>query len=182
MKEQVVARAYAKAIMNIGEKKKNNISKELLSFSHVMENCSNLRHVIYSGMFTMEEKVDVCKSVLKKMKLSTTFGDFISFLLQEKRMPLYSLILNEALKLDDEAKGVVHGYIEGVEASVGNDVKKKLVDYMEGYLKKKVILDYLTNNKITSGYRIVVEDLQLDASVDRQLDIFKESLLEGERM
>ena len=182
MKEQVVARAYAKAIVQIGKKKKIDISKELVRFSQMMEGCDRLRHVISSGMFTMEEKNSVCKFLFKKMKLSTTFGDFISFLLQEKRMLLYFLILKEALKLDDEAKGVVHGNVEGASASIGNDVKKKLVHYLEGYLKKKVILNYLTNNKITSGYRVVVEDLQLDASVDRQLDIFEESLLEGERM
>lgn len=181
MKEQVIARAYARSIVQIGKRRKVDVSKELAFFSKMMEDCSHLRHVIFSGMFSMEEKRDVCKSLVEKTRLSTTFGDFILFLLQEKRIPLYSLIFKEAVKLDNEAQGIIHGNVEGAEASIGNDVKKKLANYLEKCLKKKVVLNYQMSRKITSGYRACVEDLQLDASVDRQLDIFEESLLEEER-
>ncbi|MCY4523828.1 MAG: F0F1 ATP synthase subunit delta, partial [Halobacteriovoraceae bacterium] len=113
-------------------------------------------------------------------KSSSVFRDFIVFILQEKRMLFFSMILKEAKKLADDKKGVVHGEIEGIERSLSENVRKKLVGYLERHLKKKVIFNYSVNNKITSGYRVVVDDLQLDASVDKQLDIFEESLLEEE--
>ena len=178
MKEQVIAKAYAKAIVQIGKSKKIAISKELDSFFKIIKKSDNFRHVLFSGMFSIEEKENVCKALVKKMKLSTVFRDFVSFLLWEKRISLYSLIVKEALRLDDEAKGVIHGSVEGVESTISNDVNKKLVNYLEKSLKKKIFLNYVTKDNITSGYRVCVEDLQLDASVDKQLEIFEESLLE----
>ena len=151
MKEQVVARAYAKAVIQIGKSKKIDISKDLNNFFKLMEKSDNFKHVIYSGMFTMREKESVCHALVKKMKLSTTFRDFISFLLREKRITLYPLILKEALRLNDEAKGIVHGSVEGVESSIGNDINKKLINYLEKNLKKKVILNYVTNDKYNFG-------------------------------
>ncbi|MCY4524204.1 MAG: F0F1 ATP synthase subunit delta, partial [Halobacteriovoraceae bacterium] len=71
MKEQMIAKAYAKALVELGERKKIDLTKELDRFSLAMENCGDFRKTIYSGMFTMEEKIDVCNSLLKKIKSSS---------------------------------------------------------------------------------------------------------------
>ena len=56
-------------------------------------------------------------------------------------------------------------------------LEKKITAYLKGKINKDCKLDYVKNGKITAGYRVTVEDLQLDASLDNQLNKFKETVL-----
>ena len=47
---------------------------------------------------------------------------------------------------------------------------KKIKAYLEKELNKKIHLDYIRKPEMLAGYRMTVEDFQLDASLDKQLD------------
>ena len=49
--------------------------------------------------------------------------------------------------------------------------------YLQQKLGKEAILEYKKSETVTAGYRVTVEDLQLDASLENQLEKFKDSVL-----
>ena len=80
--------------------------------------------------------------------------------------------------IDDHEKGFLRGVIEGSADTISDEYKNKLMDAIKKELGgKEPILQYKQNNKVTAGYKVTVEDLQVDASVDNQLKHFKDSVL-----
>ena len=177
MKEQVIAKSYAKAIIELGDSQGVDVGRELMDFTRVINECNNLENVLFSEVFTIEEKIDVTEKILDKLKISPVLRHFIIFLLGEKRIHLFPSIFKEVVVLDDYNKGFMRGAIEGPDRQISENLKAEFIRYLGERVGKKVQLTYRKNENVTAGYRVSVEDLQLDASVDNQLDRFKESVL-----
>ena len=130
----------------------------------------------------MEEKIDVVAKVLDGLKVAPVTKHTIVFLLREKRIHLFPSIFKEVVVLDDYNKGFMRGMIEGPDQRISDHFKDEFTRYLGERIGKKktklkVELDYRKNDEVTAGYRVSVENLQLDASVDNQLDRFKKSVL-----
>ena len=82
--------------------------------------------------------------------------------------------------MDDDKRGFLRGVLEGAEESIDPSIKEKLSNYLKERLNKKTELNYRRNSEITAGYRMTVDDLQLDASLENQLEQFKNSVLSFE--
>lgn len=177
MKELAVARVYAKSLLELGDEKNIKIADELTKLTEVINASNNLENVLFLDLFTMEEKKTVFLEVAKKLNLSSITTETIKYLIEEKRIGILPLIFKEIIVLDDERRGFMKGVIEGTDEQIDPVFKAKI----EGFLKKKFgrepHLDYIQNNKISAGYKVTVEDLQLDASLDNQLEQFKQSIL-----
>ena len=128
-------------------------------------------------MFTAEEKLGVLNEVMKKLNLSQITTNFMQFLLQEGRIGLMPMIFKNIIVIDDHNKGFLRGTIEGSEETIPADIKEKLKTYLQSKLGREPILEYKKNANVTAGYRVTVEDLQLDASLENQLENFKNSVL-----
>lgn len=177
MKEQAVAKVYAKSLLELGDEKKVAIADELTKLTEVINKSNELENVMFLDLFTLEEKKTVFAEVAKKMNLSQITTETIKYLIDEKRIGILPLIIKEVIVLDDERKGFMKGTIEGTDAQIDPAFKAKI----EGFLKKKFNrdphLDYVQNANLSAGYKVTVEDLQLDASLDNQLEQFKQSIL-----
>jgi len=174
---QNISWTYANAITQLADEKKSDIAKELTEFNLLVNKNNDLETLLFSEVFTIEEKKDVLTQVIKKFNVSPMVSDLLFFLLQEKRIGLFPQVFKDVVVIDDDKKGFLRGIIEGPGTSIDETQKKKIVSYLKDKLNKEVDLEFVSSTKITAGYRITVEDLQLDASLENQLDKFKESLL-----
>lgn len=177
MKEQIIAKAYAQSIVELGEELKQDLVGELTKLTEVINKSNDLEIVLFLDVFTPEEKWSVLSQVISKMGLSQVTGNFMNFLIQEKRIGLMPMIFKNIIVIDDHKKGFLRGTIEGSEDSISPDVKEKLKSYLQKKLGREAILEYKKSGGVSAGYRVTVEDLQLDASLENQLEKFKESVL-----
>ena len=177
MSLQNISWTYAKAITQLAEEKQLDIAKELTEFSLLINKNNDFETVLFSDVFTIEEKKDVLAEVIKKFEISPMVSDLLNFLLQEKRIGVFPQVFKDVVVIDDEKKGFLRGIIEGPGTSIDEEQKKKIISYLKVKLHKEVELEFVPSTQITAGYRITVEDLQLDASLENQLDKLKESLL-----
>ena len=177
MNEQIIARAYAKSIIELSDELKVDVAEELTNFNILINKNNNFENLLFSEVFTVDEKTDVLNEVFKKAKVSALVKNSIFFLLNEGRMGIFPLIYKEMVVLDDHRKGFLRGTIEGGDAEVSNEFRTKITAYLEKKMNKKLELNYSQSESITAGYRVTVEDLQLDASLDNQLEKFKETVL-----
>jgi F-type H+-transporting ATPase subunit delta len=175
MKEQSIARVYAKALLEIGDEKKIDVVNELIKLTEVINSSNNLENVLFLDVFTTDEKKSVLSDIAKKINLSSLLTSSLNFIVEEKRLGILPLIVKECVVYDDERKGFLRGTIEGFEESISPELKEKIKSQLKKQLGKEPSLTYIKNNNITAGYKITVEDLQLDASVDNQLQQFKNS-------
>lgn len=177
MKEQNVAKAYAKAMIELSEKESIDICKEVTDFSIIINENNHLENLLFLDVFTVEEKQAVVGDVFTKMGVSNLLKNFVFFMIQEKRIGIFPLVFKELTVLDDHKKGFLRGTIEGNETEMPNEIYEKLKSFVSGKIGATPNLEYKQNDKITAGYKVTVEDLQLDATVDNQLNELKNNIL-----
>lgn len=177
MDQRIIAKAYAKSIYELATENNVDIVGELNQFNILVNKNNNFENLIFSDVFSAEEKTDVLKTVFSKLNSSSLVKNMLFFLIQEGRVGLFPLIYKDIVVLDDDKKGFLRGIIEGSDTQANEDFKNKIADYLKGKLNKNIELDYVQNSEISAGYRVTVEDLQLDASLENQLENFKNSVL-----
>jgi F-type H+-transporting ATPase subunit delta len=177
MKEQAVAKVYAKSIIELGDDKKIKIADELTNLTEVINNSNDLENLLFLDLFTLEEKKSVFAEVAKKLNLSEITTETIKYLIDEKRIGVLPLIIKEVIVMDDERKGFMKGTIEGSGTKIDAKFKEKIESFLKKKFNREPHLDYIQNQNISAGYKVTVEDLQLDASLDNQLEQFKQSIL-----
>lgn len=177
MKEQAVARVYAKSLLELGDEKNVKIADELTKLTEAINGSNDLENVLFLDLFTLEEKKVVFTEVAKKLALSQITTETVKYLIEEKRIGIFPLIFKEMIVMDDERRGFMKGTIEGTDVQIDPVFKAKIESFLKKKFGREPHLDYVQNNKISAGYKVTVEDLQLDASLDNQLEQFKQSIL-----
>lgn len=178
MKEQNTAKIYAKSFLELGKENNTNFAEELTKLTETINTSNDLENVFFLDVFSNEEKLDVFKAIAEKIKLAPVVVSAVNYLIQEKRIGLLPIIFKEIIIVDDHEKGFLRGVIEGSSETISDESKNKLMAAIKKELGgKEPILEYKQSDKITAGYKVTVEDLQVDASVDNQLKHFKGSVL-----
>ena len=177
MKEPIIAKAYAQSIVELGVEMKLDLVKELTTLTEVINKSNDLETLLFLDVFSAEEKLSVINEIMKKLGLSQVTTNFMQFLISEKRIGLMPMIFKNVIVIDDHNKGFLRGTIEGSEETIPADIKEKLKTYLQNKLGREPILEYKKSNNVSAGYRVTVEDLQLDASLENQLEKFKDSVL-----
>ena len=177
MREQAVARVYAQSLLQLGDEKKINIADELTKLTEVINKSNDLENIMFLELFTMDEKKAVFGEVAKKINLSPITVETVRYLIDEKRIGILPLIIKEVIVMDDERRGFMKGTIEGNGAEIDPVFKAKIESFLKGKLGREPHLEYVQNSGLSAGYKVTVEDLQLDASLDNQLEQFKQSVL-----
>lgn len=177
MKEQNIAKVYALSFIELALEKNIDIASELTTLTEVINASNDLENVLFLDVFTAEEKILVLKDISKKINLAPLVVSAVEYLVAEKRMNLLPLITKEIIVIDDNEKGFLRGTIEGSLKSIDESDVKKLSAYIKSKLGKEVKLNYVKSNEIASGFKVTVGDLQLDASLDGQLENLKQSIL-----
>ncbi len=177
MKEQIIAKAYAQSLVELSDELKLDLASELTKLTETINKSNNLETLLFLEVFTTEEKLSVLDVVMADLGLSNITKNFMHFLIQEKRIGLMPMIFKNVIVIDDHKKGFLRGTIEGSEDSIPANIKDNLKNYLQAKLGKETILEYKKNENVSAGYKVTVEDLQLDATLENQLEKFKESVL-----
>ena len=88
MSQGVIARRYAKALINLAEKDLENTGKSLTALADVFSNSTELSEVLSDTKVSSQIKQDVLKNILKKIKVSKLVDTFIRYLLAKRRIVL----------------------------------------------------------------------------------------------
>lgn len=178
MKEQNTAKVYAKSFIEIAKEKNINVAEEILNLTEVINMSNDLENVLFLDVFSNDDKKAVFKDIAQKINLSKEMIESVNFLIEEKRINLLPLISKEIIVMDDEEKGFLRGTIEGDTDKISEEHKNKLLGEIRKYITgKEMKFEYKKNEKLTAGYKLTVDDIQIDASVDKQFDRFKNSVL-----
>ena len=178
MKEQINAKVYAKAFINIAKEKNIKVAEEILNLTEVINLSNDLENVLFLDVFSNEEKKSVLADIAEKINLPKEIVESINFLIEEKRINILPLISKEIIVMDDDQKGFLRGTIEGSADSISDEDQAKLVGAIKKYITDKDMkFTYEKSDKMAAGYKLTVNDMQLDASMDTQLERFKNSVL-----
>ena len=177
MKDKNIAKIYAKALLVLGKEKNVAVVDEMINLTKVINSSNELENLLFLDVFTSDERKDVLNKLAPKINLNPLVLNMLHYLIEEKRMGVLPLIVKEMVVIDDELKGFLRGTIEGSAETIDQSIVDQMKEYLVKKLGKSPELEYKQNTNITAGYKVTVEDLQLDASLDAQFSKFKQSVV-----
>ena len=174
MQYNTVSRAYAKSLYQLGEEQGVAVTKQLTTLNEAINANNHFENVLFMDVFTIDEKIGVVEAVIQRLGLHQLVKSFLTFLIREKRVHLFPVIFKDLVCIDDHEKGFLRGILEGSDEKMEPAFLKKIKSYLEKELNKKIHLEYKRQPEILAGCRVTVEDFQIDASLDKQLDRLKQ--------
>ena len=178
MSQGVIARRYAKALINLAEKDLENTGKSLTALADVFSNSAELTEVLSDTKVSSQIKQNVLKEILKKIKVSKLVDTFIRYLLAKRRIVLlpnieraFNLFLQEKLGRIEAGITVAQ---EISEVTVG-----KLEKAISRYSGKEVTVNITIDPAIIGGIVTRIGSVVIDGSIHTQLNQIRQSIIRG---
>ena len=178
MSQGVIARRYAKALINLAEKDLEITGNSLAEIADVYSNSTELSEVLSDTKVSSQIKQDVLKNILKKIKVSKLVDTFIRYLLAKRRIVLlpnieraFNLLLQEKLGRIEAGITVAQ---EIPEVTVG-----KLEKAISRYSGKEVSVNITIDPAIIGGIVTRIGSVVIDGSIHTQLNQIRQSIIRG---
>lgn len=182
MKEQVIAKRYARALFALGQEQGDaelkQYGEELSRLASVIEATPHLLKIFKNPIIRAADKKGVLQKILHKLETGRTIQNFCLFLADKERLGNFLEIQRTYSALLDAQAGILRGkLITAIElAKAKQDTVKK---QLEEQLSQKLILEYEADQAILGGLVLKVGDKVYDASLRAQLVQLQEQIKRG---
>ncbi|MFP4587916.1 MAG: ATP synthase F1 subunit delta [Desulfohalobiaceae bacterium] len=183
MREQIIAKRYARALFAIGQDKGdeelNKYGQELAALAELLQAYPQLVRIFKNPIIKAQEKKTILAQIMEKGELGPVVRNFCNFLADKERLGSFLAIQEYYQTLLDQKEGILRGkLITAIELTKAR--QDKTTKDLEERLQQKLVLHYETNQKILGGVVLEVGDKVYDASLRAQLDRLKENIKRGE--
>ncbi len=181
MKNLVISRRYAKALMLIGKEDGNAESyrDEFEKVIKLFDDSSELEQALTNPLFNKNDRKNVLEAVMQKIDFSQIMKSFLGLLFDKGRIGFLRDVVRLYNDFADELKGIVHAsLISATELS--SESVEKIKNALIKKTGKNIILDVEQDPSLIGGVVTKIGDLMLDGSVKTQLSNMRETLKRGE--
>ena len=178
MSQGVIARRYAKALINLAEKDLENTGKSLTALADVYSNSTELSEVLSDTKVSSQIKQNVLKIILKKIKVSKLVDTFIRYLLAKRRIVLLPNIERAFNLLLQEKVGRIEAGIT-VAQEIPEVTINKLEKAISKYSGKEVTVNITIDPAIIGGIVTRIGSVVIDGSIHTQLNQIRQSISRG---
>jgi len=174
----VVARRYAKAILELGNElgTLDAIVEEISNAAEAYGSSADLRSALENPLFPLEVKRNVINELAQALGVSQTTRNTLHLLNDRRRMPALPGIARLLREMTDLRKGVLRA--EVVTATTLSDAYyTKLQVQLENMTGKRVVVERREDPSIIAGVVTRIGDTLYDGSLRARLDEMKHALL-----
>lgn len=145
------------------------ISSELEAFASVWRESVDLRQALTSPTIPAEQKQSVLDTIIQKLGLSVTAGNFLRVLLANYRMPLLEEVLQAFQKVANERLGIVEVQVSCAQ-DLTQDEQESLRARFAELTGKKVEMKFRRDETLLGGVQARVGSTIYDGSAQGYLD------------
>lgn len=180
MRERVIARRYARALLGIGhrEGRTEEILAELRQIRSLFQEVPVFWKAVSLPIYPVENRKKVLEKVLKKTGFSRSVMRFLEILIEKDRISLLSTIFSIYRELTDRSQNRMRGTLYTAKP-VNGAVFDKIKTALSAYMGKDLILQSEVDAFLIGGAKVRIGGIVVDGSVQGQLRRFREKLLTG---
>ena len=180
MSQGMIARRYAKALVNLAENEKDldNTGKHLNSITEAYKKNSELRQVLSDTKVSSGIKLEILKDVLSKIKVSKLVDTFSRYLLAKRRIDFLPDIERAFNLLLQEKLGRIEANVT-TASELPKDTVKKLVDAISSYSGKEIEVNVTIDPSIIGGIVTRIGSTVIDGSIQTYLNQIRQSIIRG---
>ena len=173
-----IARRYAKALFNTGEKDGNyrKYLDELGKFLELVELEPRLKTTLMLPLLEMAKRRDLLSEMARLLDLSPAVAATLQMLLEKNRTSYIPLVKEEYAQLVDDKEGRVKGLLY-TAYPLATEAKARIEEALSQKLNKKVDLTVTEDRQLIGGVKVVVGGLRIDGTIRRQLEILNERIM-----
>lgn len=166
-----IASRYARALADVLGQQGDfgAMQKELEEFAGVWRESHELREVLVSPAIPIEQKRGVLDTLIQKLGLSVTAGNFLRVLLVNYRMPLLEEVLQAFQKVANDRLGIVE-----VQVLYAQDLTPEEKEALQGKFTeltgKSVEMKFQRDEKLLAGIQARVGSKVYDGSAQGYLE------------
>lgn len=178
MKRKLLRR-YALALYDeaVSENNVENVSSDLnLILCNIKENRC-LKLFFKSPVISKIKKMAVIKSLYKN-KINKIVYNFISLLIDHSREDMITEIIKDFFEYRNIKERIISTEVTSA-IELDKNKKEAIISSVERYSGKKCLPEFELDKKLIGGFKIKFNDLVLDASIKRQLELLKNKLKES---
>ena len=167
----MIARRYAKALVNLAEKGNNldNAGKNLTAITEVYKENSEFRQVLSDTKVSSRVKMELLKDVLNEIKVSKLVDTFSRYLLAKRRIDFLPGIESAFNLLLQEKLGRIEAEVTAA-SELPEETVKNLVNAISGYSGKEVEVNVIIDPSIIGGIVTRIGSTVIDGSIQTHLN------------
>ena len=177
MKEDVIGRRYAKALIQLAQEQGQlaEVSGELAAFVSLFQENDTLRQVLCDPIHDRKKRKAILQEVLQKTEIKTVCANFLLLLLDKERIRYLSAIFSAFRRLEDGIAGRLRAQLI-VAGELESDDKSAIQKALGDRFQKEIILEWFEDPEILGGIICKVDGMVFDGSVKTQLETLKETM------
>jgi len=175
-----LARRYAKALVQIGSEGGliDRFRDELSAIDSIFSANANLKAVFANPAYTAEQKKEIMKDLITKVKCSELVGNFLLLLVDKNRVAFLDQIVQTYETLADEQSGIIRPIIKTAFELDATQVAS-IQSALEKKSGKKVVAQVTVDQSLLGGVVTQIGDTAFDSSVKTQLKRIQDILQKG---
>lgn len=173
-----VARRYAKALVELASEQGNldAIVREVSAVAEVMEESSELRHLVENPEVPREARKAVLAEIAQRLGASQTTRNALALLVDRGRLRILPLIARVMRQQADERAGILRAHVKSA-TPLSDAYVQKLQQTLEARYRRKVVIDREIDATLLAGVVTRIGDTIIDGSLKARLEELRVQLL-----
>ncbi len=169
---------YADAFTEFAEDKSvyDKVVQDVELINNTLVGSRELRNFLSSPVLKETKKKEIIKAVFGD-KINDVTVRFLNFVVDKGRIEMLHEIMQRFLEIRDKKENITDVTFKSV-IELGDEQAKRIKAEMETYTGKNVRFKNIVDKSLIGGYTAQIKDTVLDASVKRQLERLKKTLIE----
>ncbi len=161
------------------QKKLETIGEVLKQVMDFLEENPDLEQALVNPVFPADLKRQVVDEIIKAFDVDEVLANFLTLLVERRRIQHLRQIINCFQEFLDEEMGVVRAVVR-TAITLPDDLREKVAEILAKVSGKEVVLQLEEDPDIIGGVVTRIGDMVWDGSIRSQLEGFKESIGRGE--
>lgn len=177
MKNDIIAKRYAKALFAVGKEEDalDKYATTLQGFAELFTTTPEVRDGLTNRMYPADVREKVMEEIVKSAGITDIMANFLNLLAQKNRAEILPEISATFQAMVDDERNVCQGTIVTAK-ELQPALQEKAKETLEKITGKQVVLKTEVDPTIIGGIIAKVGDLVLDGSIKTQLEGLKESI------
>ena len=177
MKNDILARRYAKALFVVGKEENalDDYADTLQGFAMLYASTPEVVDGLTNKMYPADVRAQVMAEIVKSAGVSDIMANFLNLLAEKNRADVLPEIAGAFQAMVDEERNICQGVVVSAK-ELHPDMQEKAKETLEKITGKQVVLKTEIDESIIGGIIAKVGDLVLDGSIKTQLEGLKESI------
>lgn len=177
MKNDILARRYAKALFEVGKEENclDDFTETLQGFANLYATTPAVVDGLTNRIYPADVRIKVMQEIVKSAGVSTIMSNFLNLLAEKGRSNVLPEISASFKSMVDIENNICQGTVISA-TELSDDLQEKTKKTLEKITGKQVVLKSVTDPSIIGGIIAKVGDLVLDGSIKTQLEGLKDSI------